>query len=238
MTDYAKALAAARRSGDVAPEPPAGLDLAGGYALADAAFGARALSGWKVGATNAGAQAFLKIDAPIRGRIFDDGIWMPGNVGVPGARDAEAEPEIVLRAGPHGRPVAAYLGIEVVRPSRDDALTLGAPFIVADNAAHCGLVLGPEIPLAALDRPDDIAVTLFRNGVETGAGTAAAVLGDPRCAYDWLAGMVDLKPGQFVATGAITRAARFAVGDEIVADFGALGRVRIVRTEVMPADGE
>ena len=242
--------ARARRSGatlDVA-EPIA---LERGYAIAvELAPLLGEVVGWKVGATSAGAQAFLRIDEPIYGRVFAGGVRRLGEpVRLAGERAAEAEPEVIFRlkndpdpADPLAAIGAAFIGLEVNRPSRDDAFAQGAGFIVADNAAHAGLVIGPELPLAALEAPERIGVRLIRNGEPASEGTAAAVLGDPRRALGWLvakrAGSErPARAGDWVATGAMCRSVPLAIGDRVEADFGEWGRVVVTR-EVMPGPDE
>lgn len=238
MEELAERIAAARLSGGELADAPA-LPLAGGYAVQDlvaARLGDAA--GWKVGATSVGAQRFLRIAEPIRGRVLAAGVVRSGErVGLPGERVAEAEPEILFRMerdpgsdfGPGSALGSVHLGLEVNRPSRTDALELGAGFIVADNAAHAALVVGPEIPWSALDRPEELRVALRRDGAVVAEGDAAAVLGHPLEALRWLSRTVPLRAGDWVATGAMARACPFLPGDRVVADFGPLGAVEAWR---------
>jgi 2-keto-4-pentenoate hydratase len=223
VSELADAIAGARHAGGVLPHPFK-LDLATGYAVqGHVAPKLGDTAGWKVGATNAVGQAFLKIEEPIRGRVFRAGIHeSPAYLVPPGARPCEAEPEIILEAGDQGQPVRAWIGLEIVRPSRDDALSLGAGFIVADNAAHVALVLGSELPLAAVG---EATVRLFANGVLAMEGSAAAVLGHPFHALGWLAETGLLRPGELVATGAMCRAVPLAPGDTVIAGFHGIGTV-------------
>jgi len=220
---------AARTSGTLLAEAAA-LGLTEGYAVAEQVWaGLGPLAGWKVGATSAGGQAMLGVDAPIVGRVPASGLHQPGTIALIGDRDAEAEPEILFRIGVEGAVDAVHLGVEIVRPSRDDAFQLGAGYIVADNAAHVALVNGPQIDAALLDQPESLAVSVQRNGEDCGGGTAAMVLGDPRRALAWLASVHRLQPGDWIASGAMARACRFARGDTVVADFGSAGRIEIRR---------
>ncbi|MBA3895572.1 MAG: fumarylacetoacetate hydrolase family protein [Sphingomonadaceae bacterium] len=244
MTDRDRAarFADARRTGEeLADAEP--LELDRGYAIADQlAENMPQVVGWKVGATSPAGQSFLGISEPIWGRVFDGGLWTaPADVDLHGDRPAEAEPEIFVRIGttPDGelRPVdiaALHLGIELNRPSRPDALTLGAGFIVADNAANVGLVIGDAFPTSALATPTDVTVRLLRNGELVSTGDAAAVLGDPLEAARWLVrkracSERPVRAGDWIATGAMARSATFAIGDEVIADFGALGTLRVGR---------
>jgi len=225
----AQDILAARLSGGLLTKAAA-MSLAEGYAVAaDVWAGLEPLAGWKIGATSAGGQAMLGIDAPIVGRVPASGLHQPGTMALTGDRDAEAEPEILFRIGAGGAIDTVHLGLEVVRPSRDDALDLGAGYIVADNAAHVALVIGPQIDVTLLDRPETLAVGVKRNDEDCGGGTAAMVLGDPRQALAWLASVHALQPGDWVASGAMARACCFARGDTVVADFGSAGRIEIAR---------
>lgn len=225
----AQDIAAARRSGGTFVFPKLSLDE--GYAVARDVWPLLgAPIGWKVGATNEGGQRFLGVDAPIRGRVYrlieaTDAPLVIGPDLAPGDRALEAEPEIVFVVGdPRPR-----IGVEIVRPSSATPFDDGVGAIVADNAAHVVLVIGPTFDESLLDTPDAITVTLCRNGEVAARGDARAVLGDPRRARDWLAAEETLVAGEWVASGAMTRAAPFGAGDDIVADFGPLGRLALAR---------
>lgn len=225
-SDLIDAIVAARQRGEALAEAPS-IQLHQGYEIAEAvAARLGTIAGWKVGATNPAGQASLGIEEPIRGRIYQENIRQsPAALSPTGGRPCEIEPEIVIEVAAGGRPARAWPALEIVRPSRDDAMSLGAGFIVADNAAHVALVIGPEIPLAALACPHDIRVELMRNSDKAGAGSADAVLGDPRRSVEWLAGKGLIGAGDLVATGAICRAALFQPGDSIEARFPGFGVV-------------
>lgn len=228
MDDLAARIAAARRTGAELADPPP-LTLADGYRLqAEVVARLGATAGWKIGATNAAGQAFLGVDGPIFGRVLAAGLHEPGErARLAGSRPAEAEPEVLLRIGPGGVIGAVHLGLELNRPSRTDAFERGVGFIVADNAAHAGLVIGPALSRAVLDDPAALRVTLRRNGAAAGEGDAGAVMGSPIHALAALAAARPLAPGDWIATGAMARACPFAPGDVVEADFGVFGTVGI-----------
>jgi 2-keto-4-pentenoate hydratase len=228
----------ARRSGQPVHLPPSlrPAGVAEGYAVA-AQLVARLgpAAGWKVGATNARGQQALGIAEPICGRVWRAGLASSGaTLSFPGG-GVEAEPEIIFEMAAPASNVRAsvarvFVGLELVRSAFADPFALGAAAIVADNAAHLGLVVGPEIPLAALDQPGGVAVSLRRNGVAVAEGNSAAVLGHPLHVLEWLMAKArqlgqPLAAGDLVATGALCRPAPFAAGDRIEADFGAVGVV-------------
>lgn len=221
---WGASLADARLHGRTVAEPPAAVSLGAGYALADRAQAALGTpAGWKIGATSAGAMAFLGIAEPIRGRLFHERIWFDGDVAdLSGEYPAEAEPEIAFRlahaleagSDPLGAIGEAHAAAEIVRPSHPRALQLGAGFIVADNAAGLGALIGPSIPLDLLAAPHRLSVTARVEGGADSTGTADAVLGNPLQALAWLATALGTIPaGSWVLTGAMARAVPLVRGD-------------------------
>lgn len=217
LVQWADALAPARLMGRMLADPPAPISLVEGYRLAQT--GADLLgtpAGWKIGATSARAMAFLGVDEPIMGRIFAERIWHDGDLAsLSGETPAEAEPEIAfhlarpLAAG--GDPLASigavHAAAEIVRPSHPDPFRLGTGFIVADNAAGLGALIGPPIALADLAAPERIAVSLAVEGGKSTAGQADAVLGNPLAALVWLAGKLGSIPaGAWVLSGSMAPA--------------------------------
>ena len=225
--DLADLILAARSTGAALASALPTLTLAQGYAVQGlTAARTGPVRGWKVGATSAGARAALGLDEPIYGRVFATPV--SGSIAA-GPRPLDLEPEIIVELGADLEPARAWVGMEIVRPSRDDALQLGAPFIVADNAAHVALVLGPELAPEHIAAP---TVRMLLNGVHAGEGAAAAVDGGPCASIAWLARTLadsnrPLRPGDLIATGAMARAVRAAAGDRVTADFGPHGRAEI-----------
>lgn len=220
-----------------------------GYAIQDAVaahFGGE-LIGWKIAATSANGQRHIGVSEPLGGRLFGkfchpDGARLPA--GPLHMRVAEAEfafrmardlppranryttEEVMAAVG------TLHLAIEVPDSRYRDFARIGAPQLVADDSCACFFVLGDE---AARWRSVDLAahpVVGHKNGAVAERGSGANVLGDPRVALAWLANDragrgEGLKAGQIVTTGTCIKPVLIAPGDQIVADFGALGRVRV-----------
>lgn len=226
-------LTEARRGGGALIDVPPCIGLAEGYGM-QAALAERLgeTIGWKIGATSAPARAVLGVAEPIHGRVFAGGVLASGAMFDAGSRGIEVEPEVIVEVGAGLKPVRAWVGLELVRPSRDDALEIGAAFIIADNAAHVGLVLGSEVAIEALHRPDAIGVRLLLNDAAVQEGGAARVDGGPLGSVEWLERARDgtarpLRPGDLVATGAMARAVAARAGDRVMGDFGAFGRTEV-----------
>ena len=183
--------------------------------------------GWKIGATSAGAMAFLKVGRPIHGRLFN--AWQDGAaIRFPGDRPVEVEPEILFTLGPDLQPQSVRFGIEFNRPSFANPFTLGAGSIVADNAASLGVLLGPVIPLATLDDPAALVASLDIDGQRVATGSADAVLGNPRTALAALQTALasdprGLQPGDIIASGAMSRSALLSPGQSLRIDAGPWG---------------
>ncbi len=234
LARWAARLAPARLSGGHVPDPPCPITLAVGYAIAEeTAPELGTAAGYKIGATSSAAMAALGIAEPIRGRLFAERIWSDGAaIAVPGVRPPEAEPEVAIRLalplapGADPRPAigAVRLAAEIVRATHADPFALGPGFIVADNAAGLGALLGPPLPPAALDQPAAIVATLSVDGGPATRGSADAVLGSPLAALGWLAATLGgLAAGQWVLTGAMARAIPVPPGATLRLDGGALG---------------
>ncbi|HEY3739456.1 MAG TPA: fumarylacetoacetate hydrolase family protein [Bryobacteraceae bacterium] len=121
-------------------------------------------------------------------------------------------------------------GIEIVDSRYDDWEKVGAHSLIIDNACHGGWLHG-----AMSTSFEDLAehrVRLLVNGREVTAGKGSAVLGHPLKALAWLANTLPqyglaLQKGDWVTTGVVTGLYYAQAGDEVVANFGPLGDVRV-----------
>jgi 2-keto-4-pentenoate hydratase len=249
-----EAAARLRKADDTATAIPPVRDLLGTRTDIDAAYAVqqlnterwvesgRRVSGRKIGVTSKAIQQQVGVDQPDFGTLFADTEYGDG-IELDGSRliqpRAEAEVALVLERDlsnpPHGfaevvRAVAFALpAIEVV-DSRIENWDISIVDTVADNAS-CGLyVVGTRpVPLASFDaRTVPMRMTLDGREVSTGIG--AACLGNPLHAARWLADTmcqrgVPLRAGDVIMTGALGPMVPFGPGQEVVAEFGALGAV-------------
>jgi 2-keto-4-pentenoate hydratase len=250
-TQLARTLADARRAGlklTSYPEPaPASVDDA--YAVQRLV--TETLSwqprGFKVGATSLRAQQILGIDRPFSARLFAERLFGSGDK-VPTApehlRVVEPEVAFVMRdaLGGHPQPydAAAVLGavesvhpaLEIVSPRLPNALAQSLPWLIADGGINDAFVLGPGVaPLHASEYPA-LQIQASRNGVPVTQGVGANALGDPVAVLVWLANHLPalgfhLGAGDIVTTGLVTGIVECQWGDEVRADFAALGGVSV-----------
>ncbi len=237
-----------RRMGELPPDCRPG-DVLAGMAMQDALEVIAGPSyGWKLAATSPAGQAHIAVDGPLAGRLFDRFRYEDGDV-LPSddlhMRVAEAEFAFVfdrdLDAVPGRRftldeVLAAvrvmHLAIEVPDSRFTRFETVGAAQLVADDACAGRFVLGrPVRGWADLDL-SSYPTALQINGAVVAKGSGGNVLGDPRVALHWLANQLPrlgrrLRAGEVVTTGTTTVPEPIGPGDEVVAQFGELGTVRL-----------
>jgi 2-keto-4-pentenoate hydratase len=203
--------------------------------------------GYKIACTNVTAQRQLSVDGPFYGQLLSAfTVANPGRLKASEFFMRVIEAEFAFQMArdlppvskPRGREeVAAAVegvipGIEIVDSRFDDWTTIGALSLTADNACNAAWVRGAllkdwqSIDLAAQ------AVRLSVNGQVLREGTGANVLRHPLNALTWLANMLSsrgfwLRAGEFITTGVTTVVYMAERGDEILAEFGPVGKVTL-----------
>lgn len=235
-------LVAARDAGARLAEYPGAFptDLETAYRIQDVAIGlsGKAVGGWKVGKIEAGMAARFGSDR-LAGPIFASRIKMsPGDGAtampvLPGFAAVEAELLLRIAAMP-----AEDATLETVRQSIDEVRfgmeIASSPFpginehgpaiTVSDFGNNYGLLLGPEI---ADWRTMDLlaaSVVLAIDAETVGVGTLGEMLDGPFGAVLFLARLLrkrglQLQPGDWVSTGAITGVHRVHAGQIVCASF-------------------
>jgi 2-keto-4-pentenoate hydratase len=200
------------------------------------------VTGWKIAATTAYAQAYLGVPGPLPGALFERfhqlaGAPVPADTMTMGV----AEPEFAFRMKADPGPAPSLgavldavdtmvLALEMPDSRYTDHRTAGGPQLLADVACAGRFVEGGAVPeWRDLDLPGQ-AVVLHADGEEFARGHGGLVLGDPRLALHWLATElsrhgVRLRPGDIVTTGTATPPCPIHAGGHVLADFGALGSV-------------
>ena len=203
--------------------------------------------GYKVACTNKLAQELLGTDTPFYGRLLSPFVYQtPAKLNAKdfSMRVIEAEFSFQMArdlpggSAPYDREsaadaVAAILpSIELVDTRYTVWTEVPLPSLISDNGCNRGWVRGKAVEDW---RSIDLAshgVCLLVNGVEKLTGTGAAVLGHPLNSLVWLANTLceqgkALKAGDLVSTGVCTDIYLAEPGDEIAADFGTLGTVKV-----------
>ena len=200
--------------------------------------------GKKVGLTSKAMQQMLGVPEPDYGHLTDDMVGTEENAISRSTLlqpKIEAEIAFVLKerlAGP-GVTLAKVLQVtEGVLPafeiidSRIKDWKIRIQDTVADNGSSAMVVLGSQlIPINQVNLKY-VGLALEKNGeiIDTAAG--AAVLGHPAIAVAWLANKlaefeIALEPGEIILSGSLTKAYEVTGNDLFVANFGALGSVKV-----------
>lgn len=252
----AESLLAARRTGQTLPRWSAEQrpqSLVQAYAIQEmvAQRSGIATAGWKLGCTSLEMQKKLGSDGPIAGRVFASHLY-PDGAAIQGARPdmqgLEAEfafcmaHDLPAREVPYSHDeVLAAIGtlhpaIEQVESRFTEGHGLPILDIVADNASHGRLVVGPALANWRNLYLPDCAITLHAGDSLLAQGEGRAVLGDPLTAMLWLANHLSarglgLRAGEFVTTGTCTGLTPVPSGVRARVSLALHGSVSLVFTE-------
>ncbi|QGP78059.1 2-keto-4-pentenoate hydratase [Sphingobium sp. CAP-1] len=236
---------------------PFPLSLDDAYAIQRAAIDLwpDAIAGWKVGRLTPALADRFGTDRFV-GPVFEAGVTRLDGGGeadfpvfVGGSAAFEAEYIMVLRedqppqqAGfvrdrARGLIGSIRIGVEVAGSPLAVMPDLDSLASIADLGNNNGQIVGPEIPLAALDDPCGMTCATSIDGVLVRSASAADLPGGPMTAFAFALDQCDrlglpLKAGQFVSTGAVTGMHWIGAGQRCVADFGAFGRIACLAVPV------
>jgi 2-oxo-3-hexenedioate decarboxylase/2-keto-4-pentenoate hydratase len=250
----AETLAQARLDGPPTPTPAKGWgpqSVEDGYRVQAAVhrvLGAQGYGrtvGHKIGCTTKVMQAYLKIDHPCAGEVFESTVFR-GAAELPLKRFHRigVECEIAARLsedlvdGPFTRDSVAaavgslMVGIELVDDRYESFPDFSAPVLIADDFFNAGVVLGPDVAdWRSLDL-STIEGVMEIDGVEVGRGVGADILGHPLNALAWLAehratlGM-PLRAGEFVMLGSVVKTVHFGAPASVRIAFKGLGEASV-----------
>lgn len=244
--DIARAFVEARRDGHALTDYPGAIppDLATAYRVQDAALdlATGTVVGWKVGRINPPIDGIDRLSGPIfADTVFDasDG-KLPPTLPMPIFADGfgAAEAEFLIRIGTapdlartsytmdEARDLidAVHVGIEIASSPFAGINALGAKVTISDFGNNNGLVIGDAIPDWRDTDLNQWPITLDINGARIGAATAATMLDGPigaaRFLFEHMAARgIQLTPGQWISSGAVTGVHPVAVGDSVTATF-------------------
>ena len=206
----------------------------------------RPFGGWKVGATDPSVPVKLGLERPFCGPIparlvYASGAHVPwdellrpvfeAEIGMRLGRDLPPRPAPYARDEVADAVETLHPGIEIPESRLADDHPHGALGMVADLGYAGRYVYGEGIrDWRAIPR-EAFVVRLLVNGREI-AGSGARAFGHPLDGVLWLANHRSrlgdgLRAGDIVSTGSLTGIQWTKKGDEAVADYGALGIVRV-----------
>lgn len=251
MADLGPRIWQARHDGSLLPRADVAHVTSREDAYAEQAAGADASgltrAGWKVAATSELAQQMLGVPGPSIGPVFAEHISdTPATVGAKTAHQDAVECEFAFVIGRDLGDASdisrddiiaavdhALVAIEIVGCRFEGGFAeAGANLCISDFSFNVGFVRGPRIenwPDVDLSRAP---AAMHLNGEKVAQGTGGDVMGDPVDALRWAAEEAarigkPFKAGDVVTTGTMTGAVKVAPGDNVVGDFGDLGKVEI-----------
>jgi 2-keto-4-pentenoate hydratase len=217
----------------------------------------RQVVGWKIAATSTNGQVHINVSGPMAGRLLSGQVFESGaTVPSAGNRMRVAEPEFAFvmahdlppQATAYTQPqvmnavASLHPALEVPDSRMDPFTAAGEAQLLADNACARHFVMGPAAPdvWRELDLSSYPVHARVDQGVHlrfTREGTGGNVLGDPRIALTWLANQlsslgITLQKGHVVTTGTCMVPLELQPGDSASADFGVLGRVAMIFSEM------
>lgn len=201
--------------------------------------------GFKLGYTSAAMRAQMNIDHPNFGVLTEDLRVDEAEGCIDASRliHPRVEPEIALLTGrdiggPGHSRNSIFQAVDAVLPALEivDTRYHDYQFTAADNISDnsCSARFVTGTPRALTSTPDLrlLGVLLWSQGRTLDQGIGANALGDPLLALAWLAGFLAergeiIPAGSLILTGGLTRAHPAQAGQSLVAEFAALGTVRV-----------
>lgn len=236
---WAEKLAAARRDGQgCAPiSSSVAFDIDDAYAIQRAGTELRLqrgerIVGWKLGYTSLAMRAQMGIDQPNFGPLTDAMLLASDDSVSRSLIQPRVEPEIGLRfsqplqgevtlddvLGAVGEAFACLEVVDSVYPDYQFQLEDNT----ADGSSAAQVVVGP--PLRRLRSLESVTVVLRHNGQDIGRASGSAASGHPAAGVVWLIAQLarqnrELRAGDIVITGGLTRAVPLEFGDAVAAVF-------------------
>jgi len=202
-------------------------------------------SGWKIGCTTEVMQAYLNIDSPCAGTMFQASTWhgrhafaVPprGRLGVECEIAVRLARDLPRRDAPYeladmpAAVAAAMAAIEVVQDRYVDYPSLDTPTLIADDFFHHACVLGPPSESMRPESLRDVTASMTINGLQVGRGTGTDILGEPLQVLCWLANNAaawgtPLLAGDVILLGSLVQTQWVQAGDAVTVTNDPLGEV-------------
>jgi 2-keto-4-pentenoate hydratase len=229
-----------------------GLDLDDAYAIQRAGTELRVargekIVGWKLGYTSLAMRAQMGIDHPNFGPLTDAMLLAHDDAVSASLIQPRVEPEIGLRLA---QPLTGEVSLDDVMGAIGEAFAClevvdsvypDYRFRLEDNTADgssaAQVVVGPA--LRRLDSLESVDVVLRHNGETVGSALGSAASGHPAAGVVWLVAQLarrgrQLRAGDIVITGGLTRAVPLEFGDHVEAVFDDETRIAVRRPSNRP----
>lgn len=203
--------------------------------------------GYKVACTNKKAQDFLKLNEPFYGNLISSFTYTtPAKLNLKdfSFRCIELEfgfeigKDLPFKKTPYkAEEVQSAISgiipsIEIVDSRFTDWLKVNSFSLIVDNACHGAWIKGEICKSWKQIDLSDYKTSLFVNGGLKAIGNSSNIMGNPINALTWLANKLHqrnkfLKAGDLITTGISNEIYFSSSAEEIIGDFGDLGKVKI-----------
>jgi 2-keto-4-pentenoate hydratase len=202
-----------------------------------------AIVGWKVGGIPPRFREALGADH-LSGPIYARRLAFPvvsGATPMPVFAQgfAAIEPEFVLQMGPTRDQDRLFIGVEIASSPIVAINDIGPLAVVCDFGNNNGLLIGNEIENWRSLAGQELPIKTVINGECVGRKLVTDLARSVASACDFLFDLatrerIELSPGTYISTGAITGVHEAQVGDRSVLDFGDLGRLELILVAEQP----
>lgn len=196
--------------------------LAEAYASMAAEVARGRWAGWKLGGTNHGSRAAFQVNELYFGAIDAEEVRdRPARAPGYPLYELKGEVEVAVRIDASGEGFDAWcVALEMPSSPITNLVPSGVAALVADRCAAGALLIGPIQPRETIAATQSAHFTLEIAGETASTGTWDDLVAPPqRCFEDFLILARKLgftpAPGQWVATGGITKCIAFAVGQRV-----------------------
>ena len=210
----------------------------------------RNVTGYKIGLTSRAMQMAMKIDTPDFGVLLDDMYFESGaSIAAADFTDPRIETEFafvlkeplqgedvtldeVMAATDYVVPALELIAARSFRVDPQTGYTRTVYDTIADNAANAGYIVGDQkVDPSSIDLPWAGAMLYLNDEIEE-TGLAGGVMGHPAHGIRWVCRRfaphgIGLEPGQVILAGSFTRPVVVKPGDNILADYGPLGKIEV-----------
>ncbi|MFD0915746.1 2-keto-4-pentenoate hydratase [Pseudahrensia aquimaris] len=249
-SEFATAIAEARRTGVQAhvelpdPKPTMAQALEHQKAVV-AAFGSPHI-GWKVGATNDGAQKAFGLDGPFYGPMVEASLVEEGGAiaarptvmavepeyAFKMARDYPAAGEAINEETAADAVASCHIALEVIGRCVGSESFQNGIGLTVDFAGNSAFIVGSEIKDWQNADLVSAPVQGMSDGETVQEGSGANVMGAPLTSLVWMAKALadqgsSLKAGEWVSTGTCTAPVPAKAGTTVSASFGDFGTVSV-----------
>ena len=206
------------------------------------------LSGWKVGATSTKAQKELNATEPVTAPVFEEYIFKtPVDFKLPVNQNISIECEFAFKFNNKMLPKNEIYSLDEILSKIESVIpvieiigtryksgfqNIGPVKLISDMVIHVALIKGENYKNWQSINFKEHKVSLFQNDTKIIDGIGSEVLGSPFNVLEWSINHLSkykktINKGDIITTGTCTGITPVLPGDNIIADFYELGKIKL-----------